>query len=85
MEKKEFIIIPEFTSLINALDYIENNKIKISFSVNGVTYSSNGIKNYTPNNGTIMNINDIYIDIYVNPSPGQLYVDNDFLKYYKEN
>lgn len=83
MEKKEFIIIPEFTSLINALDYIENNKIKFSFSVNGEIYSSNGIKNYTPNNGTIININDIYIDIYVNPSHGQLYIDNDFLKYYK--
>lgn len=85
MEKKEFIVIPAFTSFVDALKYIENSKIKFSFSVNNETYSSNSIKNYTPTNGTVININDICIDIYVNPSPGQLYIDNDFLKYYKEN
>ena len=85
MEKKEFIILPEFTSLANGLKYIKTNNINISFSVNGGIFSSNSIKIDVPNNSTIIPIDGIYIDIYDNPMPGQLYIDNDFLKYYKEN
>lgn len=84
MENKEFIIIPEFTNLAYALKYIENSEVKFSFSVNGEIYSSNGIKNYTPNDGLIIEIDKINIIIYDNPLPGELYIDNDFLKYYKE-
>lgn len=84
MENKEFIIIPEFTNLAYALKYIENSEVKFSFSVNGEIYSSNGIKNYTPNDGLIIEIDKINIIIYNNPLPGELYIDNDFLKYYKE-
>ena len=85
MEKKEFIIIPEFTTIEDGLKYIVNNDIKFSFSVNNETYSSNGIKINTPNNSEIININNIFIGVYYNAGPGQLYIENDFLKYYKEN
>jgi len=85
MEKKEFIIIPEFTTIEDGLKYIVDNDIKFSFSVNNETYSSDGVKIDTPINCELININDIYIGINDNPSPGQLYIEDDFLKYYKEN
>jgi len=85
MERTEFIILPEFITIVNGLEYLETNKIKFSFSVNNETYSSDGVQISTPNNSEIIPINDIYIDIYENPQPGQLYVEDDYLKYYKEN
>lgn len=85
MEKKEYIILPEFISVEDALTYLETKNVKFSFSVNNETYSSDGVQISTPNNSEIIPINDIYIDIYENPQPGQLYVEDDYLKYYKEN
>lgn len=85
MEKKEFIIIPEFITIEDGLKYIKDNDTKFSFSVNNETYSSDGVKIDVPINYEVININNIYIDIYDNPCPGQLYIENDFLKYYKEN
>ena len=84
MEKKEFIILPEFLSIENALEYIETNDIKFSFSVNNETYSSDGVKIDNPIEFEIIPINKIFIGIYENPLDGQLYIENDFLKYYKE-
>ena len=85
MEKKEYIILPEFTTNESALEYFETSEIKFSFSVNGEIFSSDGVKINKPNNTNIVNINDLYIGVYDNPRSGELYIENDFLKYYKEN
>jgi hypothetical protein len=85
MGKKEFIILIEFSSLENALLYIDVNNTRFSFSVAGETYSSDGDLIDVLDDFDIININDIYIDIYDNPLPGELYIENGFLKYYKEN
>lgn len=85
MEKKEYIITPGFTTIEDGLKYLEDNNYEFSFSVNNETYNSNGVKINTPDNSEFILINNIYIDIYTNAGPGQLYVEDGFLKYYKEN
>jgi hypothetical protein len=82
--KKEFIILPQFTSIVIGLNYLKSTENKFCFVAKNKTYSIDGKKIDTPDNSEVINIDDIYIELYGDPLPGQLYIENDFLKYYKE-
>jgi hypothetical protein len=82
--KKEFIMLPQFTSKTAGLNYLKNTDNKFCFVAKNKVYDILGEEIISPDNSDIINITDIYIEIYENPQPGQLYIENDFLKYYKE-
>lgn len=83
MEKKYYIIIPKFESKEIGLKYLSDNQKKFSFSVDDVVYDNNGIQLERPLNSTIVPIENIFLRIYDIQSPGSLYVESGFIKYYK--
>lgn len=82
--KKEFIILPRFKSIMDGLNYLNGTEYKFCFVSDGIAYSIDGIRIESPDNAEVINIENIYIEIYEDPFPGQLYIENGFLKYYKE-
>ena len=83
MKKKVYIILIGFNSIQEGIEYNQTSPYKISFSVDGVTYNEDGDVIETPNNsGVIPNVG-IYVCNNQNPIPGQLYIEDGFLKYFK--
>ncbi len=82
--KKEFIILPQFTSIVTGLNYLKDTEHKFCFVAKNKTYNIEGKVIDTPDNSEVISIVDIYIELHEDPFPGQLYIENDFLKYYKE-
>lgn len=80
----EKIVLVEFISVLEGLDYINNSPNKFCFYVGGQTYDINGNVIQTPSNYEIFGINNIYINITDDTAPGQLYISDGFIKYYKE-
>jgi hypothetical protein len=80
----EKIVLVEFNSVLEGLDYINNLPDKFCFYVGGETYDINGDFMETPINSEIFGVNNICINIINNTSPGQLYISDGFIKYYKE-
>lgn len=84
MDTKEFIIIPRFNSMEDGLNYLNSNDIKFIFGVGDKIFDSNSTEIDIPYDSEIINIDNISISINEDPLPGQLYIEDDFLKYYKE-
>lgn len=85
MTKNEIIILPIFNSIEEGSSYLTTSALDFAFSVNNKTYSITGIEIDTPINSQLIPINDIYIQLHGDPQPGQLYVEDGFLKYFKED
>jgi hypothetical protein len=81
----EKIVLVEFNSVLEGLDYMNISPNKFCFYVDGQTYDINGNVIQTPNNSEIFGINNIYINITDDTAPGQLYISEGFIKYYKES
>lgn len=84
MTKTEFIILPKFTSIEEGLTYLNDNAINFCFAVNDKIYNINSEEIISPDNSEIIDISNIYIGIHTDPQAGQLYIEDNFLKYYKE-
>jgi hypothetical protein len=89
MVRNEFIVIPRFNSVEEGIDYLTTNNISFSFGVDDKFFSILGDEIFIPEGSIIFGIDDAkdlkYIELHVDPLPGQLYVDNGLLKYYKES
>lgn len=85
MTKNEIIILPIFNSIEEASSYLTTNALEFAFSVNNKTYSVTGIEIDTPINSQLIPINDIYIQLHSDPLSGQLFLEDGFLKYFKED
>ena len=84
MLEKEYIILLGFSSIQEGVDYMSLSPYTFAFSVGGVTYDFGGSIIDTPNDSSIINEGHIFICNHSDPLPGSLYIDDDFLKYYKE-
>ena len=81
---KEYIVLVEFESVLQALDYMNKTKNYFAFISNGKTYDFNGNEINSPNEYESYLFGEIYIDITDGTFPGGLYMTENFLKYYKE-
>ena len=82
--ENEHIVLINFNDVNDGVAFMENINTPFSFIVNDMVYDYLGIQITTPSSYEVYNPNEIYLDIYKNPSPGVLYVDGGYLKYYKE-
>lgn len=82
--ENEYIVLVEFNSVDEGIEFMSNSKHKFSFFSGKKTYDFNGNLISTPNKYDLQKINEILLDISDIPSPGLLYVSDGFLKYYKE-
>lgn len=83
MEKIYHIIIPEFSTKEIGLKYLSDNKNYFSFFVENIVYDKDGYEIEKPSNSTIISINEIYLQINEKQSPGVLFIEGGFIKYYK--
>ena len=80
----EKIVLIEFNSIYDGMEYINSSPNKFSFYVNGTTYNMYGNEIQTPTEYELYSFGDIFIEITNDDSPGQLYISDGFIKYYKE-
>ncbi len=93
MERIINIVLGEFNSLNEALEYMNESGNYFAFSVGDIQFSSIGDELTTQekellNNQLdvkVLHINTFINEIYSEPTQGQLYVEDGFLKYYTEN
>ena len=86
----ETILLCEFDSLIDAMEYMNNTEYKFIFSVCGIIYSTEGVELDSEEclvfteqlDLKTLHINEILDEIYTNPSEGQIYVKNNNLTFY---
>ena len=85
MEVLEKIVIVEFNSISEALDYMKESGNSFAFKVTDDIYSDSGDIILIESEYTSVLINEIWLGDISNKSlPGVLYVEDGFLKYYKE-
>lgn len=84
MEKKEYIVLINFQSVSDGLNYLNEFNTPFCFLVGGSTYDGSGNLITTPNDFIQYESGEIWIDIHETPHPGELYVESGFLKFYKE-
>ena len=82
--ENEHIVLINFNTINDGIDFMSSINIPFSFIVSGITYDYLGNAIQTPDDFDVYNLGEIYLDIHEVPSPGVLYVNNGFLKYYKE-
>ena len=80
--EKEYIVLLEFNSISDGVEYMSNQISPFSFCVDGVYYNNLGIEISLSETPDIID-GYIHIDIHENPVPGELYVSDGFMKYYK--
>ena len=85
MTKIEYIILPSFGTIEEGVNYLDVNVFDFYFSVEGLAYTELGESTDLPENYEIVPIEGVHIELYENPEPGQLYIENNLLKYYKED
>lgn len=84
MEKKEYIVLINFQSVSEGLEYVNGFQNPFCFLFSGNTYDPQGNTITNPIEFTQYEQGEIWVDIQDGVNPGQLYVENNFLKYYKE-
>lgn len=87
MERTYYIIIPQFISIDIALRYLNENSLSFNFYVAGKIYNSQRTEVQKPINAEIIPINKLAIQIFEFSeylSPGQTYIQDGFIQYFKE-
>lgn len=85
MEKKEYIILINFQSIIDGVNFVSSFSKPFCFLFDGKTYDYEGNIVQTPDEFLTYNPNEIYVSITeTEPISGGLYVEDNFLKYFKE-
>jgi hypothetical protein len=82
--ENEHIVLINFDDINSGVYFMTTINTPFSFIVDNITYDYLGNVIQTPNDFDMYNLNEICLVIYDIPSPGVLYVNNGFLKYYKE-
>jgi len=85
MTKNEIIILPIFDSIEDGSSYLTTNALEFAFAVNDKIYSSTMVEIIAPINSELIPINGIFIQLFEDPQPGQLHIEDGFLKYFKED
>lgn len=88
MDRTYYIIVPQFTSIAEALDYLSRKtSYSFNFSVGTKIYDTKGNEIVEPTNFEIIPIEGLAMQIYEFTEdlwPGQTYIQDDFIKYFKE-
>jgi len=85
MNRIEYIIIVNFPTKEEALAYIQESGLSFSFSVLGVEiFNPLGELIEAPLEYNSFNVDEISLSNTSDPLPGELYIEDGFLKYYKE-
>jgi hypothetical protein len=87
--ENEHIVLVNFDLISTAVEVMNGLSNPFAFMFEGKTFKYVGGASLiemieTPEEYDLYNFGEIYLDIYEVPSPSVLYVDNGFLKYYKE-
>jgi hypothetical protein len=83
MEEKEYIVLLEFNSIEDGVNFMTNKISPFSFYASGKSYDSSGNEISITETTDIIN-GYIHVDIHQEPvMPGEFYINNGFLKYYK--
>jgi len=81
--EKEYIVLLEFNSISDGIDYMSNQISPFSFCVDGVYYNNLGEEITLSETPDIID-GYIHIDTHEEPvMPGELYVFDGFMRYYK--
>jgi len=86
---KETVILGEFSSLIEGMEYMNNTNDKFIFIVGNTIYSVDGVeltteetlKFITDDTLKTIDINTMLYQIYPTPTEGQLFIKNNILFY----
>jgi hypothetical protein len=88
--EREHIVLLEFNSISDGVDYMSNQISPFSFCVGRVYYNNLGEEITLSETPDIINLKNnlsdgyIHIDIHEGPVlPGDLYVSDGFMRYYK--
>jgi hypothetical protein len=84
MTERIYTFLFNFNTIQEGVDYMSNSPHKVAFSVGGQTYDKLGNPIPTPDYSDITEVVNVFSVNNTNPWPGELYVDNGFLRYYKE-
>ena len=84
MTERIYTFLFNFNTIQEGVDYMSNSPHKFAFSVGGQTYDNLGNPIPTPDYSEITEVVDVFTVNNVNPWPGDLYINNGFLRYYKE-
>jgi len=84
MLEKEFIILLKFNSLEEGLVFLENKKLQVAFIASEVIYDYLGEEISLEGEKEIVFPSEIVLDIKPKFLPGDLYIENNILKYFKE-
>ena len=85
MEKKEYIVLINFQSVSDGVNFVNSFSQPFCFLFDGQTYNSQGLVIQTPDEFVSYNQNEIYVSINeTTPISGELYVEDNLLKYFKE-
>jgi protein associated with RNAse G/E len=87
--ENEHITLVNFDTISEGVEFMININTPFAFMVDNQTFKYVGGDSLievvdTPEEFDLYNFGEIYLDIHEVPSPGVLYIDNGFLKYYKE-
>jgi hypothetical protein len=86
---KETVILGEFNSLVEGMEYMNNTNDKFIFIVGNIIYSIDGVeltteetlKFITDDTLKTLDINTMTYEIYPTPTEGQLFIKNNILFY----
>ena len=89
---KETILLCEFDSLIDAMEYMNNTNDKFIFSVDNKIYSIYGVELTSEESSVFAEqldlktlcINEILGEIYTNSSEGQIHIKNNILTFFSK-
>ena len=84
MIERVYTILIGFGTINEGIDFMTNSIYKIAFSVNNQTYNYLGQPIDTPLDSEIVMVGGVFITNTEDPAPGDVYIDNGFLKYFKE-
>jgi len=87
--ENEHIVLVNFDTISEAVEFMNNINTPFAFMFENQTLKYVGGDSLleivdTPEEFELYSLGEIYLDIHEVPSPGILYIDNGFLKYYKE-
>ena len=87
METTYYKIIPQFRRFSDGVDYLSAHSYQCAFAIGSVVYDHNQTRISEPENAEFILIDELAMDINEfseNLSPGQIYIKDGFIQYFKE-
>lgn len=80
----EYIIIVRFNTKLDGLNYLHNNGYQFVFTDGDIFYDAYGVEVIVDFEHETHDFDKISLQVGSKDLPGSLYIDNGFIKYFKE-